>query len=117
MTCSSVRTSLSAMSDGQRLREPERATVEQHLAACDDCRCYEREIRTLSQELRSLAPQQPPVELTFRLRVIASHERDRMVRGVDWLSTLRFRLNQILRPLAVPAAGGIFASLLFFAML
>lgn len=116
MTCSNVRTSLSAMNDC-RLREPERAAVVQHLVGCASCRQLERELRSVSNALKETTPKRPPLDLTYRLRVIASHERARMLQGSDWWSTVRFRLNQILRPLAVPAAGGIFSSLLFFAIL
>jgi hypothetical protein len=116
MTCSKVRTSLSAMNDC-RLREPERAGVVQHLADCANCRHHERELRSVSLALKETAPRRPPLDLTYRLRVLASHERARMLAGSNWWTTIRFRLNQILRPLAVPAAGGIFASLLFFAIL
>ena len=116
MTCSKVRTSLSAMNDS-RLCEPERASVVQHLTDCTDCARHEREIRFVSSALRDVTPRRPPIDLTYRLRVIASHERARMIAGSSWLSTIRFRMNQILRPLAVPATGGFFSSLLFFAML
>jgi hypothetical protein len=116
MMCNEVRTSLSAMLD-RRLREPEQAAVELHLTCCSDCRRYERELRVVSLGLRETAPLRPPVDLTYRLRVIASHERARMIAGSNWWTALRFRLNQVIRPLAVPAAGGLFASLLSFAIL
>ena len=116
MKCSRVRTSLSAMNEF-RQSEPERAAVAQHLAGCPDCERYGREIAYTSLGLRELGPHRVPVDLTYRLRVLASHERTRMIAGSNWWSLLRFRLNQLLRPLAVPAAGGIFASLLFFAIL
>ena len=116
MTCSKVRTSLSAMNDC-RQSGPERAAVVQHLIDCADCQQHERELRFMSLSLREITPQRPPVDLTYRLRVLASHERARMLAGTNWWTTVRFRLNQILRPMAVPAAGGIFASLLFFAIL
>jgi hypothetical protein len=116
MTCSKLRTSLSAMIDG-RLREGERAAIVRHERDCADCRREERELRAVSLALREATPKRVPLDLTYRLRVIASHERARMLADSNWWTTLRFRLNQILRPLAVPAAGGTFASLLFFAML
>jgi hypothetical protein len=100
-----------------RLREPERAAVMQHLADCANCRRHDRELRSVSMALKEATPRRPPLDLTYRLRVLASHERVRMLKGSDWWSTIRFRLNQILRPLAVPAAGGILSSLLFFAIL
>jgi hypothetical protein len=101
----------------RRLCEPDRAPVMQHLADCTDCQRYERELRFVSLALREVTPIRPPVDLTYRLRVLASHERARMIAGSNWWSSVRFRINQILRPLAVPATGGIFASLLAFAML
>ena len=116
MKCSKVRTSLSAMNDN-RLLEPERAAVVEHLAECTDCRRHQWELRFVTIALREAVPKRPPVDLTYRLRVLASHERARMIAGASWLSTLRFRFSQMWPPLAVPAAGGIFASLLFFAIL
>ena len=67
--------------------------------------------------LKETLPKRPPLDLTYRLRVLASHERARMLKGSDWWAALRFSANQLLRPLAVPAAGGVMASLLFFAIL
>lgn len=116
MTCNEVRTSLSAMID-RRLREPEQAVVELHMTSCSECRRHERELRVVSLGLREVASSRPPVDLTYRLRVIASHERARMIAGSNWWTTIRFRLNQAIRPLAVPAAGGLLASLLSFAIL
>jgi hypothetical protein len=104
------------LNDG-RLRGPERAAVIQHLAECPECRLYEREMRSISLALRDAPRHIPPQDLTYRLRVLASHERVRIEAGMDWLAGIRFRLNQLLRPLAVPAAGGLLASLLFFAVL
>jgi len=116
MTCSKVRTSLSAMTDRQ-LPEPERAAVVRHLSGCADCRQLERELRSVSMALKETTPKRPPLDLTYRLRVMASHERVRLLTGSNWWASARFRLNQILRPLAVPAAGGVLFSLLFFAIL
>lgn len=116
MKCSKVRTSLSAMHD-RRLREPECAEIAQHLAGCADCQCRERELRFVSLALREMPAQRPPVDLTYRLRVLASHERVRMMTGNGWWLRIQFTVHQILKPLAVPAAGGFFASLLFFAIL
>ena len=116
MTCSEVRTSLSAMLD-RRLREPERGAVVQHLTECAGCRRHERELRSASLALKEATSRRVPLDLTYRLRVLASHERARMLAGSDWWETLRFRFRQMLRPLAVPAAGGILSSVLFFAIL
>ena len=116
MKCSRVRTSLSAMHD-RRLREPERAEIAQHVAACMECQCLERDLRFVSLALREMPAQRPPVDLTYRLRVLASHERMRMMTGNSLWPKVQFMIHQILKPLAVPAAGGFFASLMFFAIL
>lgn len=116
MTCGKARTSLSAMNDRQ-LRDAERAAVVEHLDACADCRQIARELRSVSMALREASHRRPPLDLTYRLRVMASKERARQISGVDWWATARFRMNQILRPLAVPAAGGVLFSFLFFAIL
>jgi hypothetical protein len=100
-----------------RLGEPERAAVVLHLTDCVDCERYDRELRFVSLALREATRKRPPVDLTYRLRVLASHERARMIAGSNWWTTVRFRLNQIWRPLAVPVVGGLFASLLSFAIL
>lgn len=116
MKCSNARTSLSAMNDC-RLREPERAALVEHLAACTDCQRYDWELKSVSLALKEMPSRRPPLDLTYRLRVLASHERARMMAGSNWWSALRFHFNQILKPLAVPVAGGFFASLLAFAIL
>ena len=116
MNCTKVRTALSAISD-RRLRDPEPSAVAEHLAGCPDCRQFACDLRSVSVALKELKPKQPPTELTYQLRVLVSHERARVEQGAEWWPSFRFRLQQILRPLAVPAAGGIFSSLLFFAVL
>jgi hypothetical protein len=58
-----------------------------------------------------------PADLTARLRVIASHERTRRVRRFAWLERLGLEFNHLLKPLAVPAAGGLLSTMmLFFAL-
>ena len=116
MTCSKVRTSLSAMNDS-RLREPERAAVVQHLTECTDCRGYRHELRLVSQALREIAPHRPPVDLTYRLRVLASHERARMIAGSDWWSTSPLSFQSDSAAIGGSGRGGFMASLLAFAIL
>jgi hypothetical protein len=77
----------------------------------------------VSMTLRSLPPRVPPVGLTTSLRVIASRERQRLVEGrslgrafAAWLDLTRFRLRDMLRPLMLPAAGGVFSAVVLFSM-
>jgi hypothetical protein len=77
----------------------------------------------LRMTLRSLPPRVPPTELTMSLRVIASRERQRIIEGrnpaqlcASWLDRTRLTLQEILRPLMLPAAGGVFSAVVLFSM-
>ena len=77
----------------------------------------------VSMTLRSLPARVPPAGLTTSLRVIASRERQRLVesRGMGrafavWLDRTRFTLRDMLRPLMLPAAGGVFSAVVLFSM-
>jgi hypothetical protein len=71
----------------------------------------------LSLALRSLPRRLPPADLTSRLRIIASRERLRVM-GNSLVFGDRFRLffDNLMRPLALPFAGGIFSTVLLFSM-
>lgn len=69
--------------------------------------------------LQSLPAPVPPPDLTTRLRVIGSREAARRraaVRPWHWLESLFAAVNALLRPVAIPTAGGFLAALLLFAM-
>jgi len=73
--------------------------------------------------LRSLPPRVPPAGLTTSLRVIASRERKRLVENrspgqifIAWLERTRFMLQDMLRPLMLPATGGLFSAVVLFSM-
>ena len=77
----------------------------------------------LIMALRSLPRRVPPARLATSLRVIASRERQRLVENrslgqifVSWLDRTRFMLRDMLRPLMLPATGGIFSAVVLFSM-
>jgi hypothetical protein len=82
----------------------------------------------LSQErlittLRSLPPRVPPAGLATSLRVIASRERQRLIEhrspgGIfaAWLNRTRLTLQDMVRPLMLPATGGVFSAVVLFSM-
>jgi hypothetical protein len=77
----------------------------------------------VSMILRSLPPRVPPTGLATSLRVIASRERQRLIAGhslakvcVTWLDRTRLTLQDMLRPLALPATGGVFSAVVLFSM-
>jgi hypothetical protein len=77
----------------------------------------------VSKLLRSLPPRVPPTGLNTSLRVLASRERQRLMgrRGVrhifaSWLARTSLSSHDLLRPLALPAAGGVFSAIVLFSM-
>ncbi len=77
----------------------------------------------LIMALRSLPRRVPPARLATSLRVIASRERQRLVENlslgqifISWLDRTRFMLRDMLRPLMLPATGGIFSAVVLFSM-
>jgi len=72
---------------------------------------------TLSRALRSLPRRLPPPELASSLRVIASRECLRALgREIVFADRLRLCFDNLMRPLALPFAGGIFSTIILFGM-
>jgi hypothetical protein len=74
--------------------------------------------RAGGQALRELRRRVPPASLSSSLRVLASRERDRRLRGANRAFWDRAHLffDNLMRPLALPFAGGIFSAVLLFSM-
>lgn len=66
--------------------------------------------------LHKLRRRVPPVEFRTRLRVIASHERQRRVYSPSWRDRATLYFDNVVKGFAVPAAGGVFAAILLFIM-
>jgi hypothetical protein len=67
--------------------------------------------------LRNLSLRLPPQELRTKLRVIASRERQRLLSGqINWRDRLDLSFKNMMRPLALPLAGGIFSAVALFGM-
>jgi hypothetical protein len=73
-----------------------------------------RDDHPMRQALLTLPPVRVPSHVTTKLLVMASHERDRRVRRFAWLDKVSLNFNHLLKPLAVPAAGGLFSTLVLF---
>jgi len=69
----------------------------------------------LSRALRSLRPRVPPLGLTVSLRVLASRELRRRT-GTAWADRIHLFFDNLMRPLALPLAGGVFSTVLLFSM-
>ena len=77
----------------------------------------------VSTVLRSLPPRVPPAGLATSLRVMASQERQRLVEHrhpggvfIAWLNRTRFTLRDMVRPLMLPATGGVFSAVVLFSI-
>jgi hypothetical protein len=101
------------------MRGSERSRVAAHLAECDTCSQQIAELASVRSTLRDLPEPVAPAPLRTELLVIASRERrltdsSRLQRVWNgW----RVRLNEMMRPLTIPATGGVLSSLVLFAAL
>jgi len=120
MTCKHVQYSLSAHLDGC-LSVGERQAVSEHLAGCPECRLRTRGLAQVRAAVGSLPPAVPPPHLNSALRVMASRERTRRLARQHPFREFadRFRLwaDNLMRPLAIPLAGGLISAMLLFSML
>jgi hypothetical protein len=121
MTCFTAKRKSAPYIDG-RLRERERTRVEKHLLECDPCGSHFDQLTSLRSGLRSLPAPAPPSNLRTRLRVIASRERQALVQThgsrleLFW-NKWKFRFDELMRPLTIPATGGLLSSVLLFGIL
>jgi hypothetical protein len=120
MTCRGVIRRINDYVDG-RLRGGELTRFEAHLSECGQCELRIDEVRSVRSSLRSLPPSEMPADLRVRLRVYASQERAVLLEtnGSRWLRfwhVWKFRLNEMMRPLTIPATGGFLSALALFGM-
>jgi len=123
MSCQTVRNSLSAFLD-QRLAREEESRVTQHLAACRACARRRDELAGVRASLADLPVAPVPQYLQTQLQVLASRERARWnatktlpLALRNWTDRVRFKADNIMRPLALPFAGGLVSALLLFSVL
>jgi anti-sigma factor RsiW len=122
MSCQTVRNSLSEFLD-HRVAGDKRARVAGHLAECRECAAYLRQFSELREGLKSLPQPAVPERLRTQLQVLASHERARWnaTRTLPlalhtWAVDLRLAIDNLMRPLALPLAGGLASALLLFGL-
>ncbi|MGH7247695.1 MAG: anti-sigma factor family protein [Pseudomonadota bacterium] len=106
------------------LSEQERCEMVRHLADCRDCAAAAEEYRELRSAVRGLAVRVPPKQLEARLRVLASRSAARRMARTSfpalcaaWRERFSLRAHNLMRPLALPLAGGLVAAVLLFGML
>jgi hypothetical protein len=79
--------------------------------------------QALTRALQGLRRPSAPAGMTTSLRVLASRERERAAHKVTWKSQFRnwmdrvyLVLENVMRPLALPVAGGVFSAVTLFSV-
>ncbi len=123
MSCQSLQKFISSYLDGTLAGE-ERENITRHLAHCRECGARWEETRHVRFMLHDLAAAPVPLALASRLRALAVHERMRRLTWVsfgarvrNWVDYARLWADNLMRPLALPFAGGVLSALVLFSML
>ena len=122
-TCKSVRSALWDYA-AETLDQTDSMMVAAHLRECRECDLHRAEVRSLRTGLNHLPKMSVSPLLSTRLRVIASRERSRQalrrnlaVRMAELRSRAKLMFDNLLRPIAVPAVGGMLASFFCFGVI
>lgn len=123
MGCENFEDRITSHLDGL-LDAGEREGVLAHLEACHDCGARLKSLGELRARLRRLEEPRIPKVLAVRLRVLASHEHARRAaratwsaRIASWKDAIRLNFENLMRPVALPVAGGVLSALLLFGTL
>jgi hypothetical protein len=120
MKCQKVRTRLGGYLDDALAGAPapqERREIGKHLESCEYCREELQRYRKLSVLLSRMPRAVPPADLAVRIKVAAAQAQDtrdwagRWQRAKDRAEIL---LDNVFRPLTVPATGGLFSAFIIF---
>jgi hypothetical protein len=122
MKCHTVRTRLAGYLD-DAISGPapadERVHVREHLESCASCREELQRFRKLAVLLSRLPRRVPPADLAVRIRVAAAQStvaQDIPSRLRKMRDRAEILLDNVFRPLTVPATGGFFSAILVFVL-
>ena len=110
-TCTEIRKFLSEYQDGAIDRD-RFSSVRFHLTYCAACRQRMEEYQEVGACLQSLPQRRVSPELALRLRVQLSRRLHR-----NLVSRFLVFLDNALKPLLLPASGGVLGAVVFFALL
>jgi hypothetical protein len=122
MHCYRVRRLLAGYCD-DGLSSEERQAVRTHLALCRSCAALSQQYVRGRAALRALPALAPPKHLLTALRILASRESARRSSGARfqgslarWAVRTRLQTQALMRPLALPLAGGLLSAVLLFGL-
>jgi len=123
MRCEHVHELISELLD-RRLDAETRGDVLGHLAGCRQCQERFSAFERVRAELRAMNAVPVPARLSAELQIAASKDRQRRLarRGFadlarHWAGYARLSIDNLMRPLAVPFAGGVLSALVLFSSL
>jgi len=123
MSCDNVQELISLLLDG-KLPESGRENVLAHTRVCRECSTRLESLQTQRAIMRKMAQAPVPEALAARLRVMASHERERQLVRVSVRERVRrlaaninLVFDNLMRPVALPLAGGLLSTLLLFGLM
>jgi len=123
MSCDNVQKLISLLLD-RRVPAGEQGNVLAHLESCSQCGAQFESMQKVRAALRAMNQAPMPADLTAKLRVVASHERERRLSRSTFTGHLRYwtdraRLwsDHLMRPFALPFGGGLVSALVLFSVL
>jgi hypothetical protein len=123
MSCEHVQELISPLLD-RRLAAGEREKMLAHLQVCRKCDEHLEAIQNQRKALRRMDCAPVPAGLTAQLRVMASHERERHLSRATlaarfryWSGRMELMVDNLMRPFALPFAGGLLSALVIFSVL
>jgi hypothetical protein len=123
MSCDDMHEMFSSLLD-RRVTAREEESVLAHLESCRQCGAEFESMRELRGALRRLDQPELPARLLDGLRMLAFSERLRRLSHVSlsarahrWAGRLQLAFENLMRPMALPFAGGLLSALVMFAML
>jgi len=111
ISCDTARELISPFIDSA-VSSPDADTLRLHLSDCPDCRHELQSLASLRTLMAGVEPVAVPEDLQLETRILLSHERSRNVRA--WWQN---RIDNVLKPFAVPAVMGVMLTLVGFAVL
>lgn len=123
MSCENVRNLIASMVD-RRVSPDEREFAIAHMETCAGCSSRYEDLLSMRAALRHMAPPPIPEKLGARLRNAAAYERVRQLsrassasRRQRWIAQIQLAFDNMMRPAALPFAGGVLSAALAFGLL
>lgn len=113
MNCRKAQRYLPGYLDGAVLAR-DRAHLRRHLDSCGNCRRELERYRILAGHLAKVDPVIAPADLVMKIRVRASRKRPWWMGASEFWARTRLISQNILKPLAFPATGGVLTAIAVF---